>query len=49
MRFDAGLTSQLEALDAERNLLAAELARLEALAAQRTAIVDLVRALGGGW
>ncbi len=49
MRFDAGLTSQLEALDAERHLLAAELARLDALATQRTAVVDLVRALGGGW
>jgi multidrug efflux system outer membrane protein len=36
-------------LDAERNLLNAELNRIEALRSQRTAVADLVRALGGGW
>jgi outer membrane protein, multidrug efflux system len=36
-------------LDAERNLLQAELNRIDALRAQRAAVADLVRALGGGW
>ena len=49
IRFDNGLTSQLEVLDAERNLLQAELNRVDALRAQRAAVADVVRALGGGW
>jgi multidrug efflux system outer membrane protein len=49
IRYINGLSSQLEVLDAERNLLAAELNRLDALRAQRTAVSDVVRALGGGW
>lgn len=49
IRYDNGLTSQLEVLDAERNLLSAELNRVDALRAQRAAIADVVRALGGGW
>lgn len=49
IRYENGLTSQLEVLDAERNLLNAELNRADALRAQRSAIADLVRALGGGW
>lgn len=49
VRYENGLVSQLEVLDAERNLLAAELNRVDALRAQRVAVADLVRALGGGW
>jgi multidrug efflux system outer membrane protein len=49
IRFDNGLSSQLEVLDAERNLLQAELNRVDALRAQRAAVADVVRALGGGW
>lgn len=49
IRYENGLVSQLEVLDAERNLLGAELNRLEALRARRAAIADLVKALGGGW
>ncbi len=49
IRYENGLVSQLEVLDAERNLLAAELNRVDALRAQRVAVADLVRALGGGW
>lgn len=49
IRFDNGLSSQLEVLDAERNLLQAELRRIDALRSQRVAVADLVRALGGGW
>jgi multidrug efflux system outer membrane protein len=49
IRFDNGLVSQLDVIDSERNLLAAELNRVDALRAQRVAAADLVRALGGGW
>lgn len=49
IRYDNGLTSQLEVIDAERNLLAADLNRVDALRAQRVAVADLTRALGGGW
>lgn len=49
VRYDNGLTSQLELLDSECNLLAAELNRAEALRAQRAAVAGVVKALGGGW
>lgn len=49
IRYDNGLSSQLEVIDAERNLLAADLNRADALRARRVAAADLVRALGGGW
>ena len=49
IRFDNGLTSQLEVIDAERNLLTADLNRADALRARRVAAADLVRAMGGGW
>jgi multidrug efflux system outer membrane protein len=49
LRYANGIVSQLDVLDAERNLLAAELNRSDALRAQRTAVADLFRALGGGW
>jgi outer membrane protein, multidrug efflux system len=49
VRYDAGRASQIEVIDAERNLLAAELARIDALRARRAAVADLVKALGGGW
>lgn len=49
LRYDNGMTSQLEVLDAERNLLAAEQNRIDALRAQRAAIADLFKALGGVW
>jgi len=39
--------SQLELIDAQRNLLAAQIAREEALRAQRAAVADLFKALGG--
>jgi multidrug efflux system outer membrane protein len=47
LRYQNGLASQLEVIDAERNLLAAEVARHEALRAQRAAVADLYKALGG--
>ena len=49
LRYDNGVSSLLDVLDAERNLLNAELSRIDALAAQRSAVADLVKALGGGW
>ena len=47
LRYDNGLASQLDVIDAQRNLLAAEIARYEALRAQRAAVADLFKALGG--
>jgi multidrug efflux system outer membrane protein len=49
LRYEGGLSSQIELLDAERNLLAAELNRIEALRTHRVAIAALLQALGGGW
>jgi len=47
LRYRNGLASQLEVLDAERNLLDALNSRHEALRAQRAAVADLFKALGG--
>ena len=47
LRYDNGIASQLDVIDAERGLLGANSARIEALRAHRTAIADLFRALGG--
>ncbi len=49
IRYENGLLSQLEVLDAERNLLQAQINRSDALRLQRAAVADLVKALGGGW
>lgn len=49
IRYTSGLLSQLDIIDAERSYLQAELNRADALAAQRAAVADLVKALGGGW
>ncbi len=47
LRYDNGIASQLDVIDAERGLLAARSARIEALRAYRAAVADLFRALGG--
>ena len=47
LRYQSGIASQLEVLDAERGLLDARRARIEALRAHRAAVADLFRALGG--
>jgi multidrug efflux system outer membrane protein len=49
MRYDNGVASLLDLLDAERGLLDAELNRIEAQRAQLAATADLFKALGGGW
>ncbi|HSI21919.1 MAG TPA: efflux transporter outer membrane subunit [Methylophilaceae bacterium] len=49
MRYEGGVSSRLEVLDADRQLLQAQLARVDAENAQRAAVVGLFKALGGGW
>lgn len=49
LRYDAGRTSFLEVIDAQRTLLAAETLRIEAARDARLSIVDFARSLGGGW
>ena len=49
LRYEGGLSSRLEVLDADRQLLQAQLARIDAENAQRTSVVGLFKALGGGW
>ena len=46
---DSGLIGLLDLLDVERGLLAAEMDLVEALQNQLNAVVDLCKALGGGW
>jgi len=41
------LSVRVSIVDSERGLLAARIARIEALRSQRAAIADLFRALGG--
>jgi len=47
LRYENGVASQLDVIDAERGLLAARIARIDALRAHRAAVADLFRALGG--
>lgn len=49
MRYEGGVSSRLEVLDADRQLLQAQLAKIDAENAQRAAVVSLFKALGGGW
>ena len=49
LRYEAGRTSYLEVLDAQRTLLAAETLRIAAARDARVSIVDFAKALGGGW
>ena len=49
LRYDAGDSSYLEVLDAERNAFRAELDRTSARRAELQAAVTLFKALGGGW
>jgi outer membrane protein, multidrug efflux system len=49
LRYDAGRTSFLEVIDAQRQLLAADTLRLAAARDAKLSIVDFARALGGGW
>lgn len=49
LMYDQGQVSQLERLDAERNLLSARLAQAGARREQLAATATLFKALGGGW
>ncbi|MDR2724193.1 MAG: efflux transporter outer membrane subunit [Holosporaceae bacterium] len=46
---DSGLIGLLDLLDVERGLLSAEMELVSALQNQLNAVVDLCKALGGGW
>ena len=48
-RYRAGYTSYIEQLDAQRGLLGAELALIQARADRLNAYVALYQAMGGGW
>ena len=47
--YDAGRSSYLDLLDAQRNLTAVERAAVQVRGDRAVATVALVRALGGGW
>lgn len=49
IRYEAGRTSYLEVLDAQRTLLASETLRIAAARDARISIVDFAKSLGGGW
>lgn len=49
VRYEAGLSSYLDLLDAQRSLFGAELATSQAQLAELTAAVRLYKALGGSW
>ncbi len=48
-RYENGISSYLEVLDAERNLFSAEIALTQAQRQELVAGVQLYKALGGGW
>jgi len=49
VRYEAGLSSYLDLLDAERSLFGAELAMSQSQLGELTAAVQLYKALGGSW
>lgn len=48
-RYDGGVTSYLEVLDTERSLFNAELSESQTLRLYINSIIELYKALGGGW
>jgi multidrug efflux system outer membrane protein len=49
LRYQGGTTTYLEVLDGQRSLFAAELTLAQARGAEYQSLVQLYRALGGGW
>ena len=49
VRYNGGLTSYLEVLDLQRSQFSAELAASQTLQLQLASVVELYKALGGGW
>jgi multidrug efflux system outer membrane protein len=48
-RYDKGLSSYLEVVDADRSVLSTRLALVRVDAQQRISLASLAKALGGGW
>ena len=48
-RYEGGVSSYLEVLDAQRSLFSAQLSLVQVQVQYLVATVDLYRALGGGW
>jgi multidrug efflux system outer membrane protein len=48
-RYDGGVTSYLEVLDSERSLFNAELSESQTLRLYINSVIELYKALGGGW
>ena len=48
-RYDGGVTSYLEVLDTERTLFSAEISESQSLRLYFNSIIELYKALGGGW
>jgi multidrug efflux system outer membrane protein len=49
LRYDNGYTSYIEVLDAERSLFEAQVSQAQTIANVRLALVNLYKAMGGGW
>lgn len=49
LRYDTGVASQLDLLDAQRALFAAQQAHIQAQLARQQAHIGVYKALGGGW
>jgi multidrug efflux system outer membrane protein len=49
LRYDEGYTSYIEVLDAERSLFEAEVAQAQTQSQVYVAVVNLYKAMGGGW
>jgi outer membrane protein TolC len=49
LRYRSGYSPYLEVLDAQRQLLQAQTLQILAARDVRLAVVDLAKALGGGW
>jgi multidrug efflux system outer membrane protein len=49
IRYQGGAASYLEVLDSDTRLFAAELGLAEAQYSELAALVEIYRALGGGW
>ena len=49
VRYEGGVDTQLKALDADRDLFNAELALAQTRYSELVSVVQLYKALGGGW
>jgi multidrug efflux system outer membrane protein len=49
LRYRGGTTNYLEVLDAQRSLFEAEIDEVQATSSQLKSMIQLYKALGGGW